>query len=64
MDINLDTLKQQLQERAGLTPDQAEQAAKVALEFFSEQIPQAANLVERAGGVEEISKRLGGLFSR
>ena len=62
--MNIDALKQQLQERANLSPEQAEQAAEVAIEFFSERVPQLGGLVEKAGGVDEVARRLGGLFGR
>jgi hypothetical protein len=62
MDVN--ALKQMLQDRANLSPEQAEQAAQVALQFFAEHVPQAAGLLDKAGGVEGISKKLGGLFGR
>ena len=62
--MDLDSLKQQLQERAGLDPEQAEKAARVALEFFSEHVPQLGGLLDQAGGAEGIAKRLGGLFGR
>ncbi len=62
MDIN--ALKQQLQERANLDPEQAENAARVALEFFTERVPQIGGLVEKAGGANGIARRLGGLFGR
>jgi hypothetical protein len=62
--MDLQELKQALIERAGLDPEQAERAARVALEFFAEKVPQAGDLVEKAGGVDEIAKRFGGLFGR
>jgi hypothetical protein len=62
--MDIDALKQQLQERANLNPEQAEQAAKVALEFFADRIPQAGDLLEKAGGAEGVARRLGGLFGR
>ncbi len=62
MDIN--TLKQLLQEKVNLSPEQAEQAAQVALQYFTDQIPQASGLIEQAGGVEGLSKKLGGIFGR
>lgn len=62
--MNLDALKTMLQERANLEPEQAEQAARVALEFFSEKVPGLAGLMEQGGGVEGIAKRLGGLLGR
>lgn len=62
--MDLDALKQQLQERANLDPEQAERAAQVALEFFSEHVPQLRGLIDRAGGGDDIARRLGGLFGR
>ena len=62
--MDLDALKQQLQERANLDPEQAEKAAQVALGFFAEHIPQASGLLEKGGGADEIAKKLGGLFNR
>lgn len=62
--MDIEALKQQLQERANLDPQQAEKAAQVALAFFAEHVPQAAGLLEKGGGVEELSKKLGGLFNR
>lgn len=62
--MDLNALKQQLQERANLSPEQAEQAAQVALQFFSERFPQLDGLMEKGGGAEEIARRLGGLFGR
>jgi len=62
--MDIDALKQQLQERANLSAEQAEQAAKVALEFFAEHIPQAGDLLEKAGGAEGVARRLGGLFGK
>jgi hypothetical protein len=62
MDVN--ELKQALQERANLTPEQAERAAQVALEFFAQHVPGAADLLEKGGGVEELGKRFGSLFNR
>ena len=64
MNFNIDTLKQMLQEKANLDGEQAEKAAQVALEFFSDRIPQAGDLIEQAGGVEGLSKKLGGLLGR
>ncbi len=64
MNFNIDTLKQMLQEKANLDGEQAEKAAQVALEFFSDKIPQAGDLIEKAGGVEGLSKKLGGLLGR
>ncbi|MGE0544654.1 MAG: hypothetical protein AB7R89_31230 [Dehalococcoidia bacterium] len=60
MDIN--TLKQLLQEKVNLSPEQAEQAAQVALQYVAEQIPQASGLIEKAGGAEGLSKKLGGIL--
>lgn len=62
--MDLDALKQQLQERANLDPEQAERAAQVALEFFAERFPALEGLVGKAGGADEIARRLGGLFRR
>ena len=62
MDLNV--LKEQLQERANLSPEQAEKAAEVALAFFSEHVPQVSGLIDKAGGVDDIAKRLGGFFNR
>jgi hypothetical protein len=62
--VDIEALKQQLQERADLSPEQAEKAAQVALEFFTEHVPQIGSLVEQAGGVEDVARRLGGLFGR
>ncbi len=62
--MDLDALKQRLQERANLDPEQAEQAAQVALEFFAEHVPQVGDLIEKAGGAGDIARRLGGLFGR
>lgn len=64
MDFDINALRQQLQDKANLNPEQAERAARVAMEFIAERIPQAGDLVEKAGGAEEIAKRLGGLFGR
>jgi hypothetical protein len=62
--MDIDALKQQLQERANLSPEQAEQAAQVALEFFADRIPQAGDLLEKAGGAEGVARRLGGFFGK
>jgi hypothetical protein len=62
--MDITTLKEQLQQRANLSPEQAEQAAEVALQFFTERVPQLDSLIDKAGGVDQISKRLGGLFGR
>ena len=62
--MDLNALKQQLQERAGLNPEQAEQAAQVALDFFSDQVPQVRGLLDKAGGAEGVAQRLGGLFGK
>lgn len=60
MDIN--ALKQRLQEQAHLSPEQADKAAQVALSFVGENIPGASGLLEKAGGEEGLSKKLGGLL--
>ena len=62
--MDITALKDQLQQRANLSPEQAEQAAQVALQFFTERVPQLESLVDKAGGVGQVSKRLGGLFGR
>lgn len=62
--MDIDALKQQLQERASLSPEQAEAAARVALAFFTDRIPQAGDLLDRAGGAEGVARRLGGLFGK
>lgn len=62
--MDLDALKQQLQDRANLSSEQAEKAAQVALEFFTAHVPQLGGLIEQAGGAEDIARRLGGLFGR
>jgi hypothetical protein len=63
-DVDLNALKQQLQDRANLSPEQAEKAAEVALDFFKEHVPQIGGLLDRAGGADDIARRLGGLFGR
>lgn len=60
MDIN--DLKQRLQEQAHLNSEQAEKAAQVAVAFMAEHIPGAAGLLDKAGGGESLSKKLGGLL--
>ena len=60
MDIN--SLKQLLQEKANLSPEQAEKAAQVALDYVAQQIPQASDLIEKAGGSEDLAKKLGGIL--
>ena len=62
MDLNM--LRQQLQERANLSPEQAEKAAQVALDFFSNQVPQVAGLIDKAGGAESLAQRLGGMLGK
>lgn len=62
MDVN--ELKQALQERAHLSPEQAERAAQVALEFFAQHVPGANDLVQKGGGAEALAQRLGGLLNR
>lgn len=62
--MDIEALKQQLQERAGLDGEQAERAARVALEFFTDQLPQAGELLDKAGGVDQVARRLGGLFGK
>ena len=62
--MDLNALKQQLQDRANLEPEQAEKAAQVALEFFTEHVPQVGELIGKAGGADDIARRLGGLFRR
>lgn len=62
--MDLGELKQQLQDKANLSPEQAEKAAQTALEFFQERIPQLGGLLEKAGGADDIAKKLGGLFGR
>ncbi len=64
MDLDINALKQALQERANLSSEQAEQAARVALEFFTERVPQVSGLLEKAGGADDIAKKLGGFFRR
>jgi hypothetical protein len=60
--LDINSLKQLLQEKANLSPEQAEKAAQVALDYVTEQIPQAAGLIEKAGGSEGLAKKLGGIF--
>jgi hypothetical protein len=36
----------------------------VALEFFADRIPQAGDLLDKAGGAEGVARRLGGLFGK
>lgn len=62
--MDLNSLRQQLQERADLNPEQAEKAAQVALDFFQEHVPQVGSLIDKAGGVEDVARKLGGLFGR
>lgn len=62
--MDLTDLKQQLQERANLNPEQAERAAQVALDFFQERVPGLGGLLDRAGGVDDVARKLGGLFGR
>ncbi len=62
--MDLKDLVQQLRERANLDQEQAEKAAQVALTFFTERVPQLGGLLEQAGGVEDVARRLGGLFGR
>lgn len=62
--MDIDALKRQWQDRANLSPEQAEQAARVALEFFAERAPQVRDLAERAGGLDDLAKRVGGLFDK
>jgi hypothetical protein len=62
--MDIEALKQRLQEQAHLSPEQAERAAQVALAFVAEHVPQAAGLLDKAGGAEGLSQRLGGLFNR
>ena len=62
MDLNM--LRQQLQEWANLSPEQAEKAAQVALDFFSNQVPQVAGLIDKAGGAESLAQRLSGMLGK
>ena len=63
MDIkDITALKEQLRERADLSPDQADRAARVALEFFADRAPQVREMVDKAGGVDKLAHRIGGLF--
>jgi hypothetical protein len=57
-------LQQALQDRAHLSPDQAERAAQVALEFFAEHVPGGSEVLQKGGGADAIAKNLGGLFNR
>lgn len=62
--MDLNDLKQQLQDKANLSPEQAEKAAQTALEFFQDRVPQLGGLLDQAGGVDDVAKKLGGLFGR
>jgi len=62
--LDIDALKRALMERADLDEEQATRAAQVALEFVAEHAPQLGGLVEKAGGADEIARRLGGLFGK
>ena len=62
--MDLNALKQQLQERANLSPEQAERAAQVALEFFTDRVPEVGGFIEKAGGADELARRLGSFFAR
>ena len=62
--MDIDALRRQLQERAGLSPEQAEQAARVALEFVREHADQLVDIAENIPGADRITRRLGGLFGR
>ncbi|MGH2598862.1 MAG: hypothetical protein ACRDJ9_05690 [Dehalococcoidia bacterium] len=64
MALDVNALVQQLQEKANLSQEQAEQAATVALNFVKDQIPQAGDLMEKAGGSEGLAGKIGGLFKR
>ncbi len=57
-------LKQALMERANLDEEQATRAAQVVLEFLAERVPQIGGLLDKAGGVEGLAGRLGGLFGK
>ena len=62
--LNVEVLKQALMERANLNEEQATRAAEVALEFLADRVPQAGGLLDKAGGVEGLANRLGGLFGK
>jgi hypothetical protein len=62
--LDVNALVQQLQEKANLSQEQAEQAATVALNFIKEQIPQAGDLMDKVGGSESLADKIGGLFKR
>ena len=62
--MDVEALKRQLQERANLSPEQAERAAQVALEFFTDRVPEVAGFVQQAGGADELARRLGSFFAR
>lgn len=62
--MDVEALKQRLIDEAHLSPDQAEKAAQVAINFMSEHMPGTSGMLDKAGGSEGIAKKIGGLFHR
>jgi hypothetical protein len=74
--VDVNDLKQILQEKANLSPEQAEQAAQVAFDYVKEQIPDSEGLMQKAGDVAgditdkagdvagDLTKKLGSIFNR